>query len=171
MRRFSGEQIPQETMRQILRAGVMAPSAMNKQPWRFCVIQDQSKIQEYDQKAVQGCIDDGIEERLGVSLEGQSIFFNAPTLVLVSADRNWEWKRDDCNLAIQNMFLAAYSLGVGSCWIGFGLGLDKDSSVRSELGIPDEEEIIAALIFGFPQKKSIAVPDRDVIIHAWIGSS
>lgn len=168
VRQYSDEQVPEEVMHTILKAGVMAPSAMNKQPWRFSIVQDRKKIQEYGMKSAELCRQAGIEEKVGFRLDGKRIFFNAPTMVAVSADRDWDWKRDDCNLAIQNMFIAAQSLGIGSCWIGFGISLDNDPEARSELGVPENEEIIATLIFGYPKAPHTQVPEREVPIHAWL---
>ncbi|MGM5488498.1 MAG: nitroreductase family protein [Nanobdellota archaeon] len=168
VRSFLDKQVPEQTVKTILKAGVMAPSAMNRQPWRFAVVEDSAKIAEYNEKAIAACKEANIEEKVGFSLDGRTLFFNAPLLVFVTAERSWDWKRDDCNLCIQNMFLAAKSLGLGSCWIGFGIALDSDSQVREDLNIPDSEEIIATLVFGYPKRDHNAVPDREVVIHQWL---
>ena len=65
----------------------------------------------------------------------------------------------DCGIVAQTMFLAAHSLGLGSCFIGFAQALNRDRQVLDGLGVPRDHEIIAPLIFGYPAE-SKEVPKR-----------
>lgn len=66
------------------------------------------------------------------------------------------------------MFLAAYSLGLGSCWIGYGMPLDKSNKGRELLGVPKDYSISALLIFGYPKSKILNIPKRSVKLLKWI---
>ena len=81
-------------------------------------------------------------------------------MIVISGKKKYEWLKDDVNLAVQNMFLAAHSLGLGSCWIGFGKVLNKNAQALKELGVPKDMEIVAPLVFGYPDKPSTKIPKR-----------
>jgi nitroreductase len=80
------------------------------------------------------------------------IYYNAPTFIIVSGDDKAIAPKNDCSLAIQNMFLAAESLGIGSCWINimnFLLSSEDGRHLRSELGIPDGYTVVGSGAFGY----------------------
>jgi nitroreductase len=91
-------------------------------------------------------------------------------LVMIFADPNSFSPQIDCALAAQNMMLAARSLGIGSCWIGLAMPLDKVRKMPSRLGVPEDCRLMAALIFGYPVKIEEKAPARsEGIILKWIG--
>jgi nitroreductase len=96
-------------------------------------------------------------------------FYNAPLLIMVFADPRGFMPQIDCALATENMMLAAWSLAIGSCFIGLFRPLERVASVMEELGVPERHRLVAALIFGFPAGKDLDTPSRneDVILK-WI---
>ncbi|MCX6801661.1 MAG: nitroreductase family protein [Candidatus Diapherotrites archaeon] len=107
--------------------------------------------------------------RAGLKVAGKgTIFYNAPLLIVISGKTGYDYLKDDVNLAVQNMFLAAHSLGLGSCWIGLAKPLNNDDAARKELGIPSDMEIVAPLIFGYPKKQDKSIPKREPRILKWI---
>jgi nitroreductase len=83
---------------------------------------------------------------------------------------NEQWKTVnllDCGLAAENMFLEAYQLGLGSCFIGFANFLNQDPKLLAELGIPEDHDLLAPLIFGYPAE-SPAPKKHDVKVLRWI---
>lgn len=104
IRKFNSLPVSEEEIQTILSAGMTAPSAMNKQPWRFIVITDEAvkkeivKISKYAQMALQ-----------------------APVSILVCGDEDVSFSdywRVDCSACIQNMLLASCALNIGSVWTG-----------------------------------------------------
>jgi nitroreductase len=168
IRNYSGKNVSKNIIKELLNAAVMAPSAMNTQPWHFSIVSGQDKVMHFSQLAVnEHKILGGLIQH-GINLTVKSIFYNAPLLIIISGKKGYEWLKDDTNLAVQNMFLAAKSLGLGSCWIGFGMALNNSKTARKELGIPKDFEISAVLIFGYPMKEKNIIPKRAPKILKWI---
>lgn len=141
IRRFKTEQIKEEELQAIIEAGLYAPSAMNRQPWHFTVIQKKSLIDQLsaDFKNLAKTSDHRYARKVA-SKEGYHVFHHAPTVILVSGDKDNSYTAVDCAAATQNMLLAAESLGIGTCWVGFIAHLLNDPNHQGylkELGIPE----------------------------------
>jgi len=131
IRKFKNEPVPQEIVRQIVEAAILAPSGKNKQPWRFVVVQGESR--EEMVRLMRGGIAKMKEsgEETGSSEWTAGIMEQAPVTIFVfhpDGVRPWLARSTDQNFsevvdvqstgaAIQNMLLAAQELGVGSLWI------------------------------------------------------
>jgi len=79
-----------------------------------------------------------------------SIFYNAPVLVLVLGARDAVSSVLDCTLCAENMMLAAWALGIGSCWVGAATLVEQNPGLRAALKVPDDHQVVAPLIFGYP---------------------
>ncbi len=126
-RRYADRPIPDGTTRRILDAGRLAGSAQNRQPWRFLVVESEdarTRLAEtvYAPANVRGA-------RLVVAIVGRSGF--------------------DTGRCAQNMLLAAWNAGVGSC----PNGLSDRESAHAALGLGADEEIAIVLTFGYPVKE------------------
>lgn len=169
--------VPDDVIRELIKAGTYAPSAMNKQPWRFVVVKNRDTIARLSGRAKRLWLDSaataggpalaGIVEAM--KAPGFNIFYNAPVLVLVFASPDAYRPEYDCALAAENMMLAARSLGIGSCWIGFGMPLGSDPAFLEEMKVPAGHRLMAPLIFGYPARDSQPAPPRrgDVIL-GWV---
>lgn len=100
-RSFTMQDISRENLDQILQAALYAPSGMNRQTWQFTAIVNREKIQILAQL---------IEKILG---RKNYNFYNPSVIVLTSNERESRWAKEDNACALQNMFLAAHSLGIG----------------------------------------------------------
>ena len=177
VRAYRQDAVPDDIIKELIRAGSFAPSAMNEQPWKFVVIKDKALMRRLSDKAKELWIDQSRSSnnpeilRLANMLSNSdfNIFYNAPVLVMIFARPNAFFSQIDCALAAQNMMLAAKSLGIGSCWIGLAMTLDKVRKVLSEIGVPADHRLMASLIFGYPEKMEEKGPDRckDIILK-WI---
>jgi nitroreductase len=135
IRRYEKKDIPQDILTQILEAGRQAPSAVNKQPIRFIVVKNN-------------------EAKKGFS----NLLFNhfiadAPVVIVGCSDVNslltGKWATVDTTIALQNMVIAAWSLGVGSCWIG----AFNEDKVKEALKIPDKWKVVALITLGYPDEQ------------------
>lgn len=140
------QQVSAGDLNLILEAAAYAPSGMNFQTWHFTAIQDAAVLTELNEK-IKGAFaksdDPHLQER-GHS-ETYCCYYHAPTLVIVSNEPTRWWASMDCACALQNIFLAAKSLGIGSCWINqLGQTCD-DPDVRAfltRLGIPEKSPCV-----------------------------
>lgn len=144
IRKYKGEQIKDDELSSIIEAGKFAPSAMNQQSWHFTVIQNKEiidKINEICKKNMNRAENKDL-----------NLFYNAPTLIIVSGDEKAVAPECDCSLAMENMFLAAASLNIGSCWIHSPRSLsssEEGNNLISELGIPSGYKVIGSGVFGY----------------------
>lgn len=168
IRKYKNKKVSKKIVNELLNAGVMAPSAMNRQPWKFSVVRDREVIDKLAKIACDKCIKKGIDKKYNIEFSPKMIFYNAPLLIVISGEKNYEWLKDDVNLCVENMFLAAYSLGLGSCWIGFAKGLNESKEARKILGIQSNDKIVAPLIFGFPLKEKDKIPKRNPEVVKWV---
>jgi nitroreductase len=158
VRAYEEKPVEKDKIEAVLEAGIWAPSGMNKQPWKFVVIEDRQKIKMLSEatKEILKSMDFPDNFRGMLSSEKDLVFYDAPLLILVCIEVDEEWKSVsllDCGLAAQNMFLKAYDLGLGSCFIGFGNFLNGRPEILSEVGIPEGHELVAPLIFGYPDEE------------------
>jgi nitroreductase len=77
---------------------------------------------------------------------------NAPLLVLIGGEK-FVFAVNHCTMSAQSMMLAAYSIGIWSCWIGLVMDIANDPKVKKELRVPDDHEVYSELIFGIPEGK------------------
>jgi nitroreductase len=81
--------------------------------------------------------------------EKYNIFYNAPTVVILAAQKDALSPVADVCAALQNMLIAAESLGVGSCWMGFVPFYFSDATSHKKIGIPDGYEVLYGLALGY----------------------
>ncbi|MDR1204971.1 MAG: nitroreductase family protein [Peptococcaceae bacterium] len=159
-RRFTEEQISPEQLDAVLDAAVWAPSGGNNQSWLFTAIQRKDalvKLNEIVCEAFRHWVPDDDYPGKAAAKEltqraGFNFYYNAPTLIVASNKPNYENAMADCALALENIFLAAQSLGLGSCYINQLYWLRDDPEVRGylfELGVPREHVIRSAAAVGF----------------------
>lgn len=168
VRAYTNEPVEIAQVDGIIRAAIQAPSAMNRQPWSFCVVRDQQKLALISDQAkahmlratTAGLVSHHLEDTLGDS--AFHIFYNAPVLILISATEDDQWGAIDCALAAQNLMLAAHDIGLGSCWIGFAQGWLGTREGKAMLDLPESHVPIAPIIVGHPATRSATpVPRRD----------
>lgn len=153
VREYEAKPVPESIIRQLLEAGAMAPSAMDARPCRFVVITDKEEIRMLSDKAKEGLGALGVGARFAerVKLREDTIFYGAPLLIFIFAERG-RYRETDCALAAQNMMLLAYDLGLGSCYIGLAAALGKDRELLRSLGANEKQDLYCPLIFGYPKK-------------------
>ena len=169
VRNFLDKEIPRDTIDKIVEAGAFAPSALNRQPWRFIVITDRAAISELSSivrrrlSMLYRCLpvlrifkpgfrDESFVNAVKKTAEssGDSVFYNAPMVVIIAGDTGYENTDVDCSLAAQNMMLAAHSLGIGSCFIGRGKAVPV-SYMQRRFGLPAHYAFNVWVAFGYPE--------------------
>lgn len=154
LRCFTSQQVELEDLNTILRAGALAPNGMNYQTWRFTAVQRADLLVELNNR-VKGAFAKSTEPRLqerGHS-ETYCCYYGAPTLVIVSNSPEQWWAPMDCACAMENIFLAARSLGIGSCWINQVGQTCTDPEVHrfltEKLGLPTDHRVYGCAALGY----------------------
>lgn len=177
VRDYKPHDVPDDIIKELIKAGTYAPSAQNRQPWRFVVVKDKDMMARLSERAKKLWLDsigdskepEAVAMANAVRMPGLNIFYNAPLLVLIFSMPDAMRPESECALAAENMMLAGRSLGIGSCWIGMAMPLGSDDAVLEELKVPKGHRLIAPLIFGYPVKDIQTAPPRkeDVVLN-WI---
>ena len=173
IRRYKPDPIPMKDLKEILAAGAVAPSAVNMQHWYFVAVQSPDALQ--DVKQIMGSVVEKfrpvLEERFQRHPEQVRItnhflatLGGAPVCVLVFFLKPDYPDRDGAmqsvSAAIENMLLAAWDRGIGSCWLsapqrmGFGPEFQRRFA-------PDKGEFVAAITLGYPDAQPKMPPRRD----------
>jgi nitroreductase len=158
IRRFKDKPVSEKDLKAILEAGRYAPSAMNQQPWHFTVVQDPEMLKLINETTRESFAQSGstVYEQRAKS-EGFSPFYNAPLFIIVSCDKSALAPVHDGSLALGNMFLAAKSMGIGSCWIhamNYVLESEHGKELSRELLIPEGFIPVGAGAFGYSAEKN-----------------
>ena len=152
VREYQEKAVPPDIVKRIVEAGRLTGSSMNRQPWRFIVVDDRKMLRQ-----------------LGAVARTGPYVAQAPLAIVVAIERT-KFAVSDASRAIQSMILTAWSEGVGSNWVGF---FDLDE-VKPLLGIPDELDALAIVPFGYPahavgKGKKRRKPLSEVAYHGWFG--
>ena len=169
VRNYLAEQIKEEELKAILEAAIYSPSGHNCQPWHFTVIQNKMLIDHISDLTKKTMTKSTIEKvhKLG-NAENYHVFHHAPTIVIVSGNKEVHSAIElpghnippytplaECSAAIQNMLLAAESLDIGSCWVGFVNYFFTLPEELAKLEIPANFKPLFAVCLGY---KNIAAP-------------
>lgn len=148
-RAYKPEALSQEQLDTIISAATAAPSAMNLQPWHFSVVTDKALIAKVNKAGCDAIKNSGDEAAIKrMEGRGWNIFYDAPCVIFISADKDAKWGVLDSGIAVQNIVIAAESLGLGSVIIGL-----IDCAFIGEMG----EELAKDLCFPENNKFAIAV--------------
>jgi nitroreductase len=146
IRRFTGQKIGRSDIKTLLTAAMYAPSAVNRQPWHFVVIDDPSmmeKIMEIHPYA--------------------RMMQTASHAVVVCGDEQLQHDDGywvvDCGAATQNLLLAAHSLGLGGCWVGLHPREERKTAFSRFLGLPSHVKPFALVALGYPEEQKTR-PER-----------
>ena len=159
-RKFTEEQISPEQLDALMTAAIWAPSGGNNQTWLFTAIQKKDVLLHLNELVKEGFLhwipDDDYpgKHRMkeAVQKEGFNFYFHAPTFIIATNRPNYENAMADCSLGMENIFIAAQSMGLGSCYINQLHWLRDDPGVRdylAGLGIPWEHTICSSAAIGF----------------------
>jgi len=135
IRKYTGDHIKSESLQLILEAGRWAPSGLNNQPWVFIIVRDTE-----------------VKKSLSALTQYSRIIKHCDLCICVMYDIQNGYNRDkdvmSIGACVQNMLLAAHSIGIGSVWLGEIL--NRKSEVNALLATGDEFELMAVIALGYP---------------------
>ena len=146
VRSYQDRAVETEKLDSILEAARLAPSASNRQEWRFVVVQDK-----------------GIRQRLMQAAKDQAFVGQAPVVIAACAKTDshimtcgQQCYPIDVAIAVEHMALKATEEGLGTCWVG----AFYEDKVKEILGIPQDIRVVALLVLGYPVKLRPNPKDR-----------
>lgn len=155
-RKYSSTQIKEDELNSVLKAGEYAPTGMGMQSPIIVVLQNKSIIDKLS--------------KINAKIMGkdEDPFYGAPTVLVVLADKNIGTYIEDGSLVLGNLMNAAYSLGLGSCWIHRAkeeFETDEGKELLKEWNISENYVGIGHCILGYLEEKSEAKPRKDGYIR------
>lgn len=171
VRKYKDKPVERNLIEQILDAGRMAPSAINKQPWKFYMLTNKEQIKLFSKEtakaAAKGILKSGIR---GIVKTASSflhfshgmdffkaedpIFHGAPVVIFITSPKDNEWAALDIGMCSQNIMLAAKSLGLDSCPVGLGKFVEQ-TKIFSTLNVPKTEQVNLSIILGYGDESPI----------------
>lgn len=146
VRKFLNKAVEQDKLAAILEAGRLAPSASNRQEWRFVVVSDGET-----------------KRRIAEAANNQTFVGEAPVVIVACAVTDGHVTRCgqacypiDVAIALDHMTLAAVESGLGTCWIG----AFDENRVKQILGVPAEVRVVALMPLGYPYDPSAVSKKR-----------
>jgi nitroreductase len=139
IRVYSPGEVSAPALNKLLEAGMAAPSAMTKDPWRFIVVRDRQTL-----------------SKLAALHPGAAMLSSAAMAIVVCGDLDAAFERQlsyllqDCSAAIQNLLLAAHAQRLGACWVGIHPGEPLIKQVKELLSLPSSVVPVAAISLGQP---------------------
>ena len=116
-RDFTGKPLTDQQVETLVKAALAAPSAMNLQPWHLIVITDKTIVDEYGEECLAVLKAQSTEFYQRIMDRGGKVLYNAPCMILVAKSQS-DSATLDCGIVVQNMALAAHSMGLGSVICG-----------------------------------------------------
>ncbi|MHC1592417.1 MAG: nitroreductase family protein [Candidatus Helarchaeales archaeon] len=199
IRQYKQDDLPRDKIEAVLEAMRYAPSASNEQSWSYIVITDPVKKQLLIDKTMDMLVllkkllkiaplirvflpanlrkmvdrpstRPSLERIISEYNNGRDpVFHGAPCVIILHSPKYGHLAGNDAGLAFMHGMLAAQSLGLGTCWIGFAQEmLYRNKKVRKWLGVPKGEHVWGVMTLGVPAVKYSRVPPREPLRIKWL---
>lgn len=142
IREFTDREISRDTLDVIVKAGMAAPSAMNKQPWSFVVVTD---------RAVLDALNDNHPYANLKTATAAIIVCGVMDRTIEGSGREY-WVQD-CSAATENILLAAHAYGLGAVWCGVYPTEERIAAISSVLGLPEGIVPLNVITMGYPDQE------------------
>lgn len=153
IRKFTDKPIPKEILEDMVKAALHAPSGMGKQTWKFTVITNKDAIKR-------------LADAIQVTLNRPGYDMYCPSAVIMPSNlRDSNWGKEDNACALENIFLAARSYGVGSVWINQMQNICDTPAIReilNDFGVPADHVVYGMAALGYPDPDT-AIPPKERI--------
>ena len=143
IRKYTGRDIPETMLTDLLEAAMAAPSAMAKDPWRFIVLRTPGTLNQ-----------------LAAALPNGQMLKEATAALIVCGDlhqahdQQLSFLLQDLSAAVENILLAANALGLGACWLGIHPREERITAVSRQFSLPAHILPVAGIALGWPAQES-----------------
>ena len=151
-RAYLPDQLTREQLDALLLAAVQSPSAVNRQPWHFTVVQNAQLLADINAAVREEALKN---ENPGPRFSDPAfnVFYHAPTVLFISGVKDSHWTAIDCGIATQNIVIAAESMGLGTVILGlprFAFEGARAADLERALGFPENHGFVIAISVGKP---------------------
>jgi len=175
VRSYTAEPVRAEDIQELIDLAVLAPTGMNAQPWAFTVVVNREVMRRLGEIVLEMLRSPEIQQALATERMKQlvnaidyDIFYKAPALIVISGNAASPGSGIDCQLAAENLFLAAHAKGLGTCYMGFLLLAGENPEVGRLLGIQEGYKMMAAAVVGHPSARPEGPPQRNPARVDWV---
>lgn len=159
IRSYLEEEVSSDIIEKLILLGTKAATGSNQQPWGFVVVQGKDEIQNISEDTKVYLLKNidkydylkDYEKLLGDSTF--SVFNHASTLLLIYGNKESHWHVYDCTLAASNIMLAAHSMDIGTCWIGFAQDTLNTKEFKEKYNVPENYELVCPMSIGYMKTK------------------
>lgn len=153
-RKFKEQSITQEKLMQLVDAGLQAPTAKNQQEIHISVLSGDSPILQEIEDEKRAIIIKSADEKIKEAMQNNhnNFYYSAPTVFILSADKDFRWSKVDAGICVENIAIAAEAMGLGSLIIGSiydALYGSKKAYFEEKLCFPQNYEYAIALAIGY----------------------
>lgn len=135
IRKYTNQEITDDILHQILKAGMNAPTARNLKPFEFIAIKDKEILQQ-------------------LSNTKKNAYFvkdSNVTIVALAKEASEFWQQD-LGAVTQNILLQATEFGIGSCWVGVAPNENYEQYIRNVLDVPQDIRVFSMISLGYPEE-------------------
>ncbi len=156
VRKFTDKKIPGAELEVLLKVACAAPSGMNKQTWQFTLVTDEAKIQK-------------LAAEVGKALDRENYDIYKPAALIIPSNlKESPWGVEDNACALENIFLAAHSLGIGSVWINqlrHCCDMPEVRAILTEWGIPEDHAVYGIAALGYQDGEPLGEVEKKGVIN------
>lgn len=155
IRRYTDAKVSEEQLKTVLDAAILSPSARNRQLRHIAVVKNRELLDEMAEK---------IGSMLGREHDDYHVFHHAPVVLVLSAEKNETWRKEDIGIMSENIALAALEVGLGTCILGLPqvLFTSQDGKKYLEkMQVPSGYEPILSVTLGVPEDTNVAAKPRN----------
>ncbi len=135
VRSYTEQQVSLDDLKLLVKAGMAAPSGMNRQPWEFVIIHGKEEMAALSQK-----------------LPNNRMLKEAQAAIVVAGNpQTSHYWYLDCSAATQNILLAAESMGLGAVWTAGYPGVERMKAISDAVGIPEPYLPLCLIPIGYPK--------------------
>ena len=157
IRKYDDRELPNDLLAELIKYGMYAPSACNKQPWHFIIIKERKLLNE-----------------IADFHPNAKMLKNAPCAILICGDEIKAHDKGywpvDCSAATQNILIGAHAKGLGACWLGIYPREERIATMKKIMNLPDHIHAFSLLSLGYPAETP-RIPQRfdasRIHLNAW----
>ena len=135
IRKYTNQEITDDILHQILKAGMNAPTARNLKPFEFIIVRNKE-----------------ILERLSNTKKNSYFVKDSNVTIIVLAKELSEFWQQDLGAVTQNMLLQATEFDIGSCWVGIAPNENYEQYIKERLDIPEDIRVFSMISLGYPEE-------------------